>query len=290
MVDYRRFLEDLKTLAAPGGKRSVALTRDQEELISRVKKSFKDQDRATRKEAGATAAKLMAALKTSDSSGRGYLEGRDIADGISRVGLQHALRSAGRDGVLELCSCLKPNAQGRYPYKELFELLCGAREAAELYAASIDALERGTWRQGSAKPAAFVQPKATQGAETSTMASIGERILALQVNYEDILLRASGADPAAGSPTISDRRLQQALHDMGVKLSTAEQRELDSFLRDRASSPGTVQLTRFLAAVGLPAQTVGVGASAPGQAQKLLTDTELAQAAKILASIRRQCE
>lgn len=158
----------------------------------------------------------MAALKTSDRSAKGYLEGRDIADGLARAGLPQALRSAGRDGVPELCSCMKPNAQGRYPYKELFELLCGAKEAADLYAASIDALERGTWRQGSAKAAAFVQPKATQGAETSTLASIGERILALQVNYEEILLRASGADPAAGSPTISDRRLLQALHDMGV--------------------------------------------------------------------------
>lgn len=51
---------------------------------------------------------------------------------------------------------------------------------------------------------------------SSAMASIGERMLALRVNYEEILLRASGADPAAGSPAIKDQRLRQALHDMGV--------------------------------------------------------------------------
>ena len=124
-----------------------------------MKAWFTQNDKASRKDAGTTAAKLMAACKTSDRAGKGYLPGRDIADCASRIGLPRDLRAAGKDGVPELCSCTKPNSQGLYPYKELFELLCGAKEAAELYSASVDALERGIWRLGpggSAKAAAFV--------------------------------------------------------------------------------------------------------------------------------------
>lgn len=89
-------------------------------------------------------------------------------------------------------------------------------------------------------------------------------MLAQGGNYEEILLQAS-ADPTTGSPTISDRRLRSALQDMGIALAPAERRELDGFLADRAGASGTVQITHFLAAVGLPAQTVGFGGGASGQ-------------------------
>lgn len=73
----------------------MALTRDQEDLISRVKSWLREEDKAARKEAGTTAAKLMAAMKNSDRPGRGYLTGRDIADCLSRVGLPRALLRPG---------------------------------------------------------------------------------------------------------------------------------------------------------------------------------------------------
>jgi hypothetical protein len=35
------------------------------------------------------------------------------------------------------CACVRPNPQGRYPFKELLELLVGADEAAALSSATL---------------------------------------------------------------------------------------------------------------------------------------------------------
>lgn len=52
------------------------------------------------------------------------------------------------DRTEEFCRCTEPNSVGRYPYKELMELLCGAKEAGELFSADARALDAGTWRLG----------------------------------------------------------------------------------------------------------------------------------------------
>lgn len=51
-----------------------------------------------------------------------------------------------------------------------------------------------------------------------------------------------------------------------------------------------VQLDALLAAMGLPAQTVGVASIAARQPAKVLTDAELADCAKLVTSIRKQGE
>ena len=115
------------------------------------------------------------------------------------------------NGVPELCACTMANSHGLYPYKEILELFCGARVAGELYSASVEALRRGTWRPGPGgrgQAPAFTQPRETRGAATSTMASIGERMIALKTNYEEELLLAAGADSETARPTVSGRRLR----------------------------------------------------------------------------------
>lgn len=69
----------------------MALTRGQEDLITWVKTWLKGKDSESRprKEPGTTAAKLMAAFKAADRTGKGYLAGDDFARCTASVGLPH---------------------------------------------------------------------------------------------------------------------------------------------------------------------------------------------------------
>ena len=114
----------------------------------------------------------MAAFKRKDRTNKGYLSVAEVGDCTRAAGLQKMFDdpydrnsyAANRNYEDEWCRCTVPNAANRYPYKELMELLCGAKEAGELFSADVGALEGGTWRLGHGSAKTWVAPTGSRDA------------------------------------------------------------------------------------------------------------------------------
>jgi hypothetical protein len=114
----------------------------------------------------------MAEFKGKDRGGKGYLSVAEVGDCTRAAGLQQmfddpydrSYNAQNRNYEDEFCRCTEPNSAGKYPYKELMELLCGAKEAGELFSADIGALKSGAWRLGQERATAWVAPAETRDA------------------------------------------------------------------------------------------------------------------------------
>jgi len=97
MINHTNFLDDIRKIkdVSTNQRSGQNLTRDQEDVIKRVK-NFLDENRQN-------PPSLLAELKRSDPSSRGYLRSSDIINGLKDIGYKMNARDSDN-----LCNSVRP--------------------------------------------------------------------------------------------------------------------------------------------------------------------------------------